>query len=95
MKPTRGHDDLPSPDAAPREVTFAIIDSPGGSAELLNADATGTLLDLDEHGISLRTRVPVEPGNILRLCHGGVSKVGIVMWSVESAEHCRIQVRFV
>jgi hypothetical protein len=88
-------DGLPSRDQLPREVTFSVIDSPAGSGELLNANATGTIVDLDDHGISLVTRVPVEPGNIVRLDHGGISKIGIVMWSVESAENCRIQVRFI
>ena len=95
MNPIRRQEDFPSRDQLPQEVNFSIIDSPAGSGELLNASSKGTLMELDEHGISLITKVPIEPGNIVRLDHRGVSKVGIVMWSVESADNCRIQIRFI
>jgi hypothetical protein len=95
MNRTRRHEDLPSGDELPQEVSFSIIDSPAGSGELLNADSKGTLVERDDRGISLLTRMPIEPGNIVRLNHRGVSKVGIVMWSVESADSCRVQIRFI
>jgi hypothetical protein len=95
MNRPRRHEDPDPRDQLPQEVTFSIIDSPAGSGELLNANSRGTLIELDDHGISLVTRVPIEPGNIVRLDHRGVSKVGIVMWSVESADNCRIQIRFI
>ena len=93
MTPIRGQENAPSREQP--EITFSIIDSPAGSGELLNANATATIVDRDAHGVSLVTRIPVEPGNIVRLNQEGVSKVGVVMWSVESADQCRIQVRFI
>ena len=41
-------EDLDPRDQPAREVTFSIIDSPAGSGELLNANSTGTLIDLDD-----------------------------------------------
>ncbi len=95
MIPIKDQDASDGRDERPREIKFSIIDSAVGSGELLNAESSGTLVDLDEQGMSLLTAMRVEPGNIVRLDHEGVPKVGIVMWSVESAENCRIQIRFI
>lgn len=78
-----------------QEVLFSIINSDSVSGEILSGNNTGTLLDVDSNGISLLTRVRVQPGNILRLDHRGTSRIGVVMWSVESSNNCRIQVRFI
>lgn len=79
----------------PQEVAFSVIDSEAMTGELLSGNNTGMLIDLDDNGVSLLTRIPVAPGNIVRLSHRGASRLGIVMWSVESPDNCRIQVRFI
>ncbi len=79
----------------PQEVAFSIIDSESMTGELMSGNNTGMLVDLDSNGVSLLTRIPVAPGNIVKLSHRGTSRLGIVMWSVESLDNCRIQVRFI
>ncbi len=88
-------ENFPSGDQPPQEVAFSIIDSDSMTGELLSGNNTGMLIDLDNNGISLLTRIPVAPGNIVRLNHRGSSRLGVVMWSVESSDNCRIQVRFI
>jgi hypothetical protein len=36
----------------------------------------------------------LQPGNIVKFDHGSTTRMGIVMWSVESSDNFRIQVRF-
>ncbi|HEX9020475.1 MAG TPA: hypothetical protein VF903_04390 [Nitrospirota bacterium] len=78
----------------PREVEFSVVNADFGCGEFQGPRNTGTLIDLDSAGIGLLTRLPLQPGNIVKFEDGGASKLGIVMWSVESSDNFRIQVRF-
>jgi len=62
----------------------------------MTLQSTGTLIDLDKVSIGLLTELPLQPGNIVKFDQGGISKMGVVMWSVESSDddNFRIQVRF-
>jgi hypothetical protein len=77
-----------------REVEFSVIDGDFTCGKFPSATNTGTLIDLDSTGIGLTTNIPLQPGNIVKFDHEGMSKLGIVMWSVESSDNFRIQVRF-
>jgi hypothetical protein len=79
----------------PREIEFSVIDSDFDCGKVVGPKNTGTLIDLDIVGIGLLTRIPLQPGNIVKFDHGGITKTGIVMWSVESSDNFRIQVRFI
>lgn len=81
-------------DQLPQEVAFSILDSDCMSGACPGNKNTGRLIDLDQYCISLLTRAPVQPGNIIRLDHRGIARLGVVMWTVESSDTCRIQVRF-
>ncbi len=80
----------------PQEVEFLIIDNTAefGNEKLRNPVNTGTLVDLSSSGTGMLTRIPLQPGDMVRLAHGGKQRVGIVMWSVESANNYRVQMRF-
>jgi hypothetical protein len=88
----------PQDEQSSREVEFSVIDGDFTCGQLPNATNTGTLIDLDNTGIGLTTNIPLQPGNIVKFDQGGMSKLGIVMWSVESSDkssdNFRIQVRF-
>ena len=60
----------------------------------MTLNSTGTLIDLDKVSMGLLTKLPLQPGNIVKFDHGGTTRMGIVMWSVESSDNFRIQVRF-
>lgn len=85
---------FPLDEQHPREVTFSIIDSDFSNEIYPSVGNTGTLIEHDTHGIGLLTRIPLQPGNLVKFDHAGMSKVGIVMWSVESSDNFRIQVRY-
>lgn len=85
---------FPVNEQVPREVEFSVVNADFGCGEFQNPRSTGTLIDLDSSGLGLLTQIPLQPGNIVKFEHGGASKLGIVMWSVESSDNFRIQVRF-
>ena len=85
---------IPSDKDPPREIEFTVIDADFDCGKVLGPRSTGTLIDLDIVGIGLLTRIPLQPGNIVQFDHRGITKTGIVMWSVESSDNFRIQVRF-
>jgi len=87
-------DNVPLDEDHPREVEFSVIDADLGCGKPMTLTSTGTLIDLDIVSIGLLTKLPLQPGNIVKFDHGGMSKTGIVMWSVESSDNFRIQVRF-
>lgn len=95
MKPRQQQSSFPSDEQVPREITFSIIDSQTRSEASPGPNSTGTLVDIDGNGLSLLTRTPIQTGNIVKFNHRGASKLGVVMWSVESSDTCRIQVRFI
>jgi len=80
----------------PGEVEFSVIDADLGCGKPMTLQSTGTLIDLDKVSIGLLTELPLQPGNIVKFDQGGISKMGVVMWSVESSDddNFRIQVRF-
>ena len=69
------------------EVEFIVVDNHAdfGDEKLRGPRNTGTLIDLDCSGTGMLTPVPLQPGDMVRLGHGDTSKMGIVMWSVESS----------
>jgi hypothetical protein len=79
------------------EVEFIVIDDHAdfGNEELKNPRNTGTLIDLDSSGTGMLTHVPLQPGDMVRLGLGDASKTGVIMWSVESSNKFRVQMRFV
>lgn len=78
------------------EVEFFIVEnSAGPGAENRGPGNTGTLIEWSSSGTGMLTRIPLQPGNMVRLNHEGASKLGIVMWSVESSNKFRVQMRFV
>jgi len=84
------------PDEQPqREIDFYVINADFGCGEFKSPRNTGTLIDLDGAVMGMLTQIPLQPGNIVELDHEGTSKLGIVMWSVESSNNFRVQVRFV
>jgi hypothetical protein len=87
-------DNVPLDKNNPREVKFSVIDADIGCGKPLSFNGTGTLIDLDIVSIGLLTEIPLEPGNIVKFDHGGINKMGVVMWSVESSNNFRVQVRF-
>jgi hypothetical protein len=84
----------PLDDDHPREVEFSVIDADLGCGKPMTLNSTGTLIDLDKVSMGLLTKLPLQPGNIVKFDHGGTTRMGIVMWSVESLDNFRIQVRF-
>jgi hypothetical protein len=78
----------------PGEVEFSVIDADLGCGKPMTLKSTGTLIDLDKVSMGLLTKLPLQPGNIVKFDHGGSTRMGIVMWSVESSDNFRIQVRF-
>lgn len=85
----------PSNKHQPREVEFFVVEADVGCGTPLSFNGTGTLIDLDVVSIGLLTEVPLQPGNIVKFDHGGTTKTGVVMWSVESSDNFRVQVRFI
>ena len=85
---------VPSDENRPREVEFSVIDADLGCGKPMTLNSTGTLIDLDKVSMGLLTKLPLQPGNVVKFDHGGTTRMGIVMWSVESADNFRIQVRF-
>jgi hypothetical protein len=85
---------VPSDENRPREVEFSVIDADLGCGKPMTVNSTGTLIDLDKVSMGLLTKLPLQPGNIVKFDHGGTTRMGIVMWSVESSDNFRIQVRF-
>jgi len=85
---------VPLDENSPQEVEFSVIDADLGCGKPMTLKSTGTLIDLDLVSIGLLTRLPLQPGHIVKIDHGGITKTGIVMWSVESSDNFRIQVRF-
>lgn len=79
------------------EVEFIVVDKYAdfGDAYLTGPRNTGTLIDLDSGGTGMLTHVPLQPGDRVRLGHGDASKVGVVMWIVESSNKFRVQMKFV
>lgn len=78
------------------EVEFFVVENnaaPG--AETRGRGNTGTLIEWSSSGTGMLTLIPLQPGDIVQLRHEGASKLGIVMWSVESSNKFRIQMRFV
>ena len=80
-----------------REVEFFIINknTEVGKGDYKGPRNTGTLIELDSTGMGMLTHVPLQPGDLVELDHGGASATGIVMWSIESSDKFRIQMRFV
>jgi hypothetical protein len=80
-----------------REVEFFIINknTGAGKGDYKGPKNTGTLIELDSTGMGMLTHVPLQPGDIVELDQGGASATGIVMWSIESSDKFRIQMRFV
>jgi hypothetical protein len=78
----------------PHEVEFSVIDADLGCGKPMTLNSTGTLIDIDKVSMGLLTKLPLQPGNIVKFDHGGTTRMGIVMWSVESSDNFRIQVRF-
>jgi hypothetical protein len=95
MKRTEDEESSPLDGQEPCEVEFCVIDVDFGCGELLNPRKTGTLIYRDSIEMGLLTLTPLQPGNIFKFNHEGMSKLGIVMWSVESSNSYRIQLRFV
>jgi len=89
-----GQYNAPLDENHPREVEFSVIDADLGCGKPMTLNSIGTLIDLDKVSMGLLTKLPLQPGNIVKFDHGGVTKMGIVMWSVESSDNFRIQVRF-
>jgi hypothetical protein len=79
----------------PRKIDFYVINSEIGCGDIKSPKNTGTLIDLDGTVMGMLTQIPLEPGNIVELDEEGTSKFGVVMWSVESSNKFRVQVRFV
>jgi hypothetical protein len=94
MNTSENINSAPLDDLQPDQVEFSVIDGDFSCGRFPSVTNTGTLIDLDSSGIGLLTHVPLQPGNIVKFDHGGMSKLGIVMWSVESSNNFRIQVRF-
>ena len=94
MKPSENSNGSPNDDLQQDQVEFSVIDGDFSCGTYPNAMNRGTLIDLDPSGIGMLTHIPLQPGNIVKFDHGGTSKLGIVMWSVESSNRFRIQVRF-
>ena len=78
----------------PREIEFSVVNADFGCGKLLSPKSTGTLINRDVAGIGLLTQLPLQPGNIVKFEHDGTTKLGVVMWSVESSDNFRIQVRY-
>jgi hypothetical protein len=80
-----------------QKVEFVIVDKHAAfdAADLKGPRNTGTLIDLNSSGTGMLTHVALQPGDLVRLDHDGASRVGIVMWSVESSNNFRVQMRFV
>lgn len=95
MKHAEDEESSPRDRQEPCEIEFSVIDVDFGCGELLNPRNTGTLVYRDSIEMGLLTPIPLQPGNIVKFNHEGMSKLGIVMWSVESSDNYRIQVRFV
>jgi hypothetical protein len=95
MKRTDNEESSPLDRQEPCEVEFSVIDVDFGCGELLNPRNIGTLIYRDSIEMGLLTPIPLQPGNIVKFNHEGMSKLGIVMWSVESSNSYRIQLRFV
>ncbi len=56
---------------------------------------TGIVIDWDSRGTGMLTDTPLQPGDMVQVNNGGTYKTGIVMWSVESSNKFRVQMRFV
>jgi len=95
MKRRKNEDNAPADRQETCEVEFSVIDVDFGCGELLNPRNTGTLIYRDSIEMGLLTHVPLQPGNIVKFNHESITKLGIVMWSVESSDNYRIQLRFV
>jgi hypothetical protein len=93
IEPTEPYN-VPFDEKHPREVEFSVIDADLGCGKPMTINSTGTLIDLDKVSMGLLTKLPLQPGNIVKFDHGGATRMGIVMWSVESSDNFRIQVRF-
>jgi hypothetical protein len=78
----------------PQEIEFSVVDADLGCGKPMTLKSTGTLIDVDLVSIGLLTQLPLQPGHIVTINQGGTTKKGIVMWSVESSDNFRIQVRF-
>lgn len=88
----KGHS--PLDEQHPREVKFSVIDGDFNGGNYPSEGNIGTLIEHDSRSIGLLTRIPLQPGNLIKFDHGGMPQLGIVMWSVESSDNFRIQVRF-
>jgi len=90
-------DNQPRDEQHHRQVEFFIINknTEVGKGDYKGPRNTGTLIALDSTGMGMLTHVPLQPGDIVELDHGGASATGIVMWSIESSDKFRIQMRFV
>ncbi len=80
-----------------REVEFFVVNN---SADVHYEQSkgtvnTGTLIDLNSTGMGMLTHIQLQPGDMVRLNHGGTSALGVVMWSIESSNKFRVQMRFV
>ena len=91
-----GKNSAPEDEQRPREVEFLIVTKNAylGDEKPKSPRNTGMLVDLDGTGAGMLTRVPLQPGDMVRLDHEGTSKLGVVMWSVESSNNFRVQMRF-
>jgi len=79
-----------------QEVEFVVIENHDAFNENIRYQRnTGTLIDQDSSGTGMLTHVPLQPGDLVRLGQEGSSRTGIVMWSVESSNKFRVQMRFV
>ena len=95
MKRTEDEESSPRDRQKTCEVEFSVIDVDFGCGELLNPKKTGTMIYRDSIEMGLLTPIPLQPGNIVKFNHEGMSKLGIVMWSVELSNNFRVQLRFV
>lgn len=78
----------------PAEIEFSILDGDNVCRQCVGEKNTATVIDRDGSGIGILTPVPLQPGNIVKFMSSGSAVFGIVMWSVESADNYRIQVRY-
>ena len=78
----------------PPEIEFSILDGDNVCKRCVGEKNKATVIDRDGAGIGMLTPLPLQPGNIVKFMESGTATFGIVMWSVESADNYRIQVRY-
>jgi len=94
VKLTDNQDSAPLHRHHPAEIEFSILDGDNICRKCVGEKNTATVIDRDSSGIGILTPVPLQPGNIVKFVSSGTATFGIVMWSVESADNFRIQVRY-